>query len=351
MSRKRAGARLDQRANGIWYIRDTGRNDISTRTRDRREAEAALAQYIVQRGRPAGPAEAGQMTVDSVLAIYGEEHADGVADPARIAYAIDALMPFWGALPVSAVTGETCRRYARSRVKLGPDGEPVPVGAGTVRRELGALQAAINHCVREGYLVGAPKVTLPQKPQPRERWLTRSDVARLLWAAWRNPRSRHLARFILIALYTGTRKESVLGLRWVPNTAGGWVDLDHGQLYRAGQGQRVTKKRQPPARLPRRLMAHLRRWARDDARFVVSDRGQRVGSIKTSWATACAAAGLEGITPHTLRHTAITWAMQRGASKWDAAGFFGVSLETLERVYGHHHPDHQQSAVDAMDRR
>lgn len=291
------------------------------------------------------------MTVDAVLARYGEEHAPTVADPARIGYAIEALLPFWSALPVSAVTGETCRRYARSRVKLGRDGEVVPVGAGTVRRELGALQAAINHCVREGYLIGAPKVTLPPKPAPRERWLTRQEAARLLRAAWRNPHSRHLARFILVGLYTGTRKTAILRLRWAANTVGGWVDLERGQLYRAPQGARATKKRQPPAKLPRRLLAHLRRWERSGARFVVSDRGQGVGDIKTAWRTACAAAGLEGITPHVLRHSAITWAMQRGAKKWDAAGFFGVSLETLERVYGHHHEDHQQSAVEAMDRR
>lgn len=33
-----------------------------------------------------------------------------------------------------------------------------------------------------------------QKPAPRERWLTRDEAARLLRAAWRAPRGRHLAR-------------------------------------------------------------------------------------------------------------------------------------------------------------
>ncbi len=35
----------------------------------------------------------------------------------------------------------------------------------------------------------------------------------------------------------------------------------------------------------------------------------------------------------------------------DAAGFFGVSMETLERVYFHQHPDFQKSAVEAMERK
>ena len=43
--------------------------------------------------------------------------------------------------------------------------------------------------------------------------------------------------------------------------------------------------------------------------------------------------------------------MQRGADKWAAGGFFGISLNLLERVYGHHHPDNLQSAVAAMERR
>ena len=62
-------------------------------------------------------------------------------------------------------------------------------------------------------------------------------------------------------------------------------------------------------------------------------------------------AGIEHCTRHDLRHTAITWAMQRGIDKWTAAGFFGVTLEVLEGTYGHHHPDYLQGAVEAMDRR
>jgi hypothetical protein len=30
--------------------------------------------------------------------------------------------------------------------------------------------------------------------------------------------------------------------------------------------------------------------------------------------------------------------MQRGMDLWQAAGFLGMSVETLERNFGHHHP-------------
>jgi len=42
--------------------------------------------------------------------------------------------------------------------------------------------------------------------------------------------------------------------------------------------------------------------------------------------------------------------MQNGADLWDAAGFLGMTVATLERVYGHHHPDHQASVRDAFRR-
>jgi integrase len=63
------------------------------------------------------------------------------------------------------------------------------------------------------------------------------------------------------------------------------------------------------------------------------------------------AAGMPDVTPHILRHTAATWQMQLGTDKWQAAGFLGMSVETLERTYGHHHPNHLTAARDAFDRR
>jgi hypothetical protein len=54
------------------------------------------------------------------------------------------------------------------------------------------------------------------------------------------------------------------------------------------------------------------------------------------------------VSPHTLRHTAATWLMQAGVDKWEAAGFLGMTVEMLDRVYGHHHPDHLKVAARAI---
>jgi hypothetical protein len=37
--------------------------------------------------------------------------------------------------------------------------------------------------------------------------------------------------------------------------------------------------------------------------------------------------------------------MQAGADKWEAAGFLGMSVEMLDRVYDHHHPDYLRAAA------
>lgn len=56
------------------------------------------------------------------------------------------------------------------------------------------------------------------------------------------------------------------------------------------------------------------------------------------------------MTPHTLRHTAITWQAQAGVPVHEICGFFGITRDMFERVYGHQHPDYQQSAVNALNK-
>ena len=107
----------------------------------------------------------------------------------------------------------------------------------------------------------------------------------------------------------------------------------------------------PHLRRARRLIAGELLETRDDIRFVLNINGERIKDIKKGFEAACAREALDGVTPHVLKHTAITWAMQNGADLWEASGFFATSLETLKRVYGHHHPDYMRGAADAVGRR
>src|SRR5262249_4167844 len=73
---------------------------------------------------------------------------------------------------------------------------------------------------------------------------------------------QHIARFVLVGLYSGSRSGAICGAALMPTIGRGHVDLERGVFYRRAKGGQETKKRQPPVRLPDRLLAHLRRWQR-----------------------------------------------------------------------------------------
>ena len=102
------------------------------------------------------------------------------------------------------------------------------------------------------------------------------------------------------------------------------------------------------ARIPSTLLPLLRdaKEFGDDIGFVVHRDGQRLKDIKVSFARTCKMAKLSEVTPNTLRHTRATWGMQAGVSVWKLAGFLGMTPDTLEKVYGHHHPDFQKAAAE-----
>ena len=52
-----------------------------------------------------------------------------------------------------------------------------------------------------------------------------------------------------------------------------------------------------------------------------------------------------------MRHTAATWLMRSGVNPYEAAGYLGMSPETLWETYGHHHPDHQEDAARATGKK
>lgn len=361
MPRPAKGARLylrkRQGRQPVYIIRETGRPDVSTGSADLREAEKALARHITEAQAAPDRAEPDQLTVAAALAFYGEHHAPHVAAPERIGYAIDALHGFFGDhTTIASVTSAKCRDYIAHRGKA----------PATVRRELVVLRAALNLCVKEGLLDRAPKILLPEVGARKERYLTRLEAAYLLRAARRlRVDGRHLAHFILIGLYTGTRKAAALNLRLDRGSASaGWIDTENGILYRAAWGSRRTAKRQTTTRIPERLLSHVRRWqARGDLFAVQDHKGRRLGEIRHGWLNACQTAtdmarkaghdhfDLTDTSPHVLRHTAITWALQSGATMWDVAGYFGVSYEIIERVYGHHSPTQHRSIMDNLGRK
>ena len=222
------------------------------------------------------------------------------------------------------------------------------------------MRAAIAYYCKRKRIPNPAEIVLPERGDARDRWLSRGEAARLLWAAWRMRQSwkgqpsdratgKHVARFILVALYTGTRAGAICAAGFERAIGRAYIDLDAGIFYRAALGSRKTNKRQPPVHLPPRLRAHIRRWHHLGIAksAVVEWNGKPVQRINKAFRSARALAGLDtGVVPHTLRHTCGTWIASSGtASRDDAAAYLGVSRDAFDLVYGHHCPDYQEAAV------
>lgn len=366
----------ERSGNSYWHIRD-GERWIATGCPEHHSerADKALTAYKAKLYEPVAGHNPAEVAIGDVLLLYTRERISTIARPKEFAAMVRRLNDFWGGRVLSDVGGATCREYARHR------GAQI-----AARNELSLLRAAINFWHKEHMLTAVPRVTLPPSNPPRQMWLKREEVARLLWAAWRasqvmpegrtkrgkpqvmkgGPTTRrtgkHLARFILIGFYTGTRPGAILNLYWTPNTLGGHVDLERGVLYRMADGERRTRKRKPPTRIPSKLLAHLRRWKRLDDRFppkmgadgcplprpIVHWHGMPVKKIHKGFRSTVAAAGLNpDVTPHVLRHTRATLLMHAGTPIHEVAASLGMTVQMLEEVYGHTHPDFQKRAAEA----
>ncbi len=131
-------------------------------------------------------------------------------------------------------------------------------------------------------LRGSGKQRSPKGQIERRRWSRQR--AHLLWAAWRAKQvvrgtstkravGQHVARFILVGIYSGTRSSAICGAALMPTVGRGYVDLERGVFYRRAIGRRQTRKRQTPVRLSPRLLAHLRPL---EAAQIVKKGGRRM---------------------------------------------------------------------------
>jgi integrase len=295
--------------------------------------------------------------VADVLAYYGSNRAPQLEHPELVGYHMVPLLKHFGESTCWDVNAETCRLYVERRM-AGEIGRQVKPG--TARRELVTLSAALTFAYDERKLSQPVSVSLPKESEPRTRWLTRGEAAALIagslgitgtaysiksklpvkWGRMFQP-SYHVARFILIGLYTGTRHEANLMMRWGVNSRGGWFDLDRGVMYRRGQGN----KRRVPAPIPQRLLPHLKRWRRMTLIGPVEYAGRLIAKERRGWDRARELGGLgDEVTPHVLKHTCITWLLQNGVPIRQVAGFVGTSESVIETTYGHHSPDHLNAA-------
>jgi integrase len=356
----------------VWVILDGGTKIYTGIVEgETKRAAEALAAYIgggesalnacLAGAGPEAPktGKAGaSVAVVQVLDWYLDHSVPHHSRPEVARSEIKRLVRFWGEKlvyyvedgePATDIRASICQEYVDFRTSQAVPGKPMKTAA---RNELITLRAAIRFWHAEKPLKVLPKVTVPSPMPAREVCASVEEVAALLWAVRRRPEARHVARVILIGVYTGTRSGAILGLRWVRSPDTGYIDLSRGILYRKGASKAETKKRQPPIRIHRKLLPHLVRWRRADLAAGISSvihyNGEPIKKLRRSWTGVRKEAALEQhFVLHGFRHTAATWLMQAGVDNWEAAGYLGMTVQQLES-YAHHRPDFQQNAASAV---
>ena len=308
---------------------------VSTRTTNKAEAvefaETYFKELYAQKDAP--PTE---VLLASVLHRYQDEKGIGSPSEKANAQAISSFLDFFGVkATVSDLNPSSNIAYEKHcRIKF-------KHLASTINRRRNILVAAMNHARKNGVLSAVPHVPMLPLPVRKERWLSRDEAARMIRAA-RRAKLWHLVLFIRIGLYTAARATAILQLTWDR------VDLETGHIDFRVEGQVETKKKRPHAPINFILLRALRAARKKtNSQYVIVYRGGPIGLIRKSFIDIARQAKAKNASPHTLKHTAITWMLRRGLTPWQVSGITNTSVATILRVYGHHVQDDLREAVNA----
>ena len=250
----------------------------------------------------------------------------------RLSAALKPLQPLLPLLP-EHLTKDVIRDYTAHRRQTVKDG--------TIGTELRWLRTALNWALKEDWIARVPHIEVPPATPPRDRWLTREEADRLIEAA----HTPHIRLFILIALHTAARSTAILELEWDR------VDFERGRIDFNTKVRHFKAKGRAIVPMNNTLRAALTTSLGSALTpFVIEYAARPVKSVKAGFRTACERAGLDDVTPHTLRHTAATWMAQGGVPMWQIAGYLGhASSRMTEKVYAHHSSDWLKDAAEALE--
>lgn len=296
----------------------------------RKDAERELATFIQTRQRQSN------MTVEGLWMAYLKEKA-GRRVVRSMTIEWQFLGPVFGHLEPQHITIDLCRSYVAKRRVSGKKGTTQD---GTIWTEMGHLRTVLVWAAKSRLIDHAPRIERPAKPKPKDRYLTREEAAKLMAA----PMAPHIKLAITLMLTTAARVGAALDLTWSR------VDLER-RVIRLGLDDATTRKGRATLPINDTLYAALveaRKGAMSD--YVIEWAGSGVVSIKTGFNAAVKAAGLEGVTPHVLRHTAAVWLAEDGTDMEEIAQYLGHEDSRITRkVYARFSPQHLRKAASSLD--
>jgi len=207
---------------------------------------------------------------------------------------------------------------------------------GTVKTELEYLRACLN--LRYGR--GHNRVWLPSGSPPRERYLTREELDKLL----KHVGAAHVRLFIILAITTGARMSALLELRWEQ------VDFKHRTINFNLPGREQSNKRRPEVPLNARAYQALEQASHGALTdWVIEWDGKQVKSIKKAIRMAAKRSSVP-CSPHVFRHTAGVWMAQADVPMQKISQFLGhTSTRVTERTYARYSPSFMKDAAAALE--
>lgn len=304
----------------------------STKTGSRDKAEAALARFLTVRN---ADDDFDDKTVADVFEAYIYMHSRRRGNEKSDRQNMRAPLAAFGKTAAVAVRDQDVDAYARRRA-AGSHGERA-VKPATIRRELTALQAVLNFGSRKGMIRSKPtyRFEKPSDGQGRDTWLTEQQEREIIARLPDAPLGVRL--FTKMGLAYGARKGVLLDLRFGPQ-----VDFITGKIDFNPPDKVVSRKRRPVVPMTVGIRADL------EEAFLIRGRGKRVCGMRSASAfdTFMRDIGYGWVTPHVMKHTAITLMLRRGIAIETVAKLTATDPRTILRVYRHHTMDELLSVVD-----
>jgi integrase len=277
-------------------------------------------------------------TFRSLHKAYIADRAANGKDTDRARWRWTPIADRFGHLRPADMSIRLCREHEAARKAEG-------IKPHTIYGELNLVRTVINWAVKKKLLRldDRPELYVPDMPEPRDRRLTRAEVARLIDAA----EFPHIRLFLILALATAGRKGAILDLTWSR------VDFEGGLIHLRDPDKEATRKGR--ALLPMNGMARaalLEAKAGATSRYVIEWAGDRVADVKRGVATAFRRAGLKqkGDGAHTIRHSAACMMAEDGVPLAEIAQYLGhADLRTTYRTYARFSPQYLAKAASSVD--
>ena len=263
---------------------------------------------------------------------YAQQHKRSVAaDASKLRC---HLLAYFGEHPLDAITVRDIQRY-QAAIKTSHC-------AATANRHLSLLSALFKRAVQWGYLTTNPcqGVQAFKENNRRHRYLSDDEIQRLFQAMEAEP-NRVIVAALKFLLLTGVRREEALQARWSQ------VDLDQGWLFlpqtKSGTARHVVLN---PAALA--ILKNQDRVVGNPYVFPGRLPGQCLRNPTKGFRRLLAAAGIENLRLHDLRHSFASLAVNAGATLYQVQQLLGhASAQTTQR-YAHLSTEVLREASDGV---